>query len=129
MLASAADAQQRNSPDAAENSQASEQGAGDGLFANWEIMEEALPHEVYRLNFKAAYLRRGGDGEPLELLKRRARQLQLEKGATGYRILDYSESIESTLSFFFARRTATGAFVLQFSPWILEENPGTNSLK
>lgn len=45
---------------------------------------------------RAKSFRTGGDGESMQILKRRARQLQYEKGYAGYRILDYSEGIESS---------------------------------
>ncbi len=95
----------------------------DPLAPNWEIAEASLPNDVYRLTIKAKHLRRGGDGEPMAILKRRAQQLQLEQGAVGYRILDYSENIESSAPF--ARRYATGSFMLQRSAGIPEENAGT----
>ena len=48
-----------------------------------------------RLSLRAKHFRVGGDGEAMQIVKRRALQLQREKGYESYRLLDYSEGIES----------------------------------
>lgn len=68
----------------------------DPLAPNWTIQEKPLNEDTYYLSLKAKSFRVGGDGESLRIIKRRALQLQREKGYDGYRILDYSESIESS---------------------------------
>ncbi len=68
----------------------------DPLAPNWSIEEKLLNEETYYLSMRAKSFRTGGDGESMQILKRRARQLQYEKGYAGYRILDYSEGIESS---------------------------------
>jgi len=68
----------------------------DPLAPNWSIEEKALNEQTYYLSLRAKSFRTGGDGEAMLILKRRALQLQREKGFAGYRILDYSEGIESS---------------------------------
>jgi hypothetical protein len=62
---------------------------------NWSIEEAILDDNTYYLRLQAKRFRIGGDGEAMMVLKRRARQLQYERGYAGYRILDYNEGVES----------------------------------
>ena len=71
----------------------------DPLAPNWSIKEQALTGDTYHLALRAKSFRTGGDGEAIQIVKRRALQLQREKGFTGYRILDYSEGVESSTPF------------------------------
>ena len=71
----------------------------DPLAPNWTIKEQAIDAETYRLSLRAKHFRVGGDGEAIQIVKRRALQLQREKGYTGYRLLDYSEGVESATPF------------------------------
>lgn len=68
----------------------------DPLAPNWSIKERPLNADTYHVFLRAKSYRTGGDGEAIQILKRRALQLQYEKGYAGYRILDYSEGIESS---------------------------------
>jgi hypothetical protein len=68
----------------------------DPLAPNWTIKEKRLNADTYYLFLRAKSFRTGGDGEAIQIVKRRALQLQREKGYAGYRILDYSEGIESS---------------------------------
>lgn len=68
----------------------------DPLAPNWNIEEKRLSDDTYYLALRAKSFRVGGDGEAVQIIKRRAVQLQREKGYTGYRLLDYSEGIESS---------------------------------
>jgi hypothetical protein len=67
----------------------------DPLAPNWTIEEQELDCETYHLSLRAKLFRVGGDGEAMRIVKRRALQLQREKGYAGYKLLDYSEGIES----------------------------------
>ena len=67
----------------------------DPLAPNWNIEERPLTEDIYLLSLRAKSFRVGGDGEAIQIVKRRALQLQREKGYSAYRILDYSEGIES----------------------------------
>lgn len=71
----------------------------DPLAPNWKLEEKALNADTYYLSMRAKSFRTGGDGEAMMILKRRALKLQRENGYSGYRILDYSEGIESSTPF------------------------------
>lgn len=78
----------------------------DPLAPNWEIEESQLAEDTYRLSLKMKRYHTGGAGESIQILKRRATQLQYELGFGGYQILEYTEGIESqTLG---ARRVGEG---------------------
>jgi len=68
----------------------------DPLAPNWSIEEKPLNEDTYYLSLRAKSFRTGGDGEAIQIVKRRALQLQREKGYAGYHILDYAEGIESS---------------------------------
>lgn len=62
---------------------------------NWTVEEARLSENTYYLRLQAKRFRTGGDGEALMVLKRRVQQLQFEGGYAGFRLLDYSEGVES----------------------------------
>ncbi len=68
----------------------------DPLAPNWRIEETPLTEDSYAFSLRAKSFRVGGDGEAVQVVKRRAAQLQRERGYAGYRIVDYSEGIESS---------------------------------
>lgn len=82
----------------------------DPLAPNWSVEEKLLNADTYYLSMRAKSFRTGGDGEAMMILKRRALKLQREKGFSGYRILDYSEGIESSTPF--TRRFSEGTIQL-----------------
>lgn len=71
----------------------------DPLAPNWSIEERVLNEDTYALSLKAKSFRTGGDGEALQIMKRRAQALQYEKGYTSYRILNFTQGIESSTPF------------------------------
>jgi hypothetical protein len=71
----------------------------DPFAPNWSIEEQRLNTDTYYLSLRAKSFRTGGDGEAIQILKRRALQLQRVNGFAGYRILNYSEGIESSTPF------------------------------
>jgi len=78
----------------------------DPLAPNWEIEESKLSPDVYRFSMKMKRYHTGGAGESIQILKRRASQLQYENGFASYQILEYTEGIDSqTIG---ARRVAEG---------------------
>jgi hypothetical protein len=82
----------------------------DPLAPNWEIEESKLSPDVYRFSMKMKRYHTGGSGESVQILKRRASQLQYENGYSSYQILEYSEGIDSqTIG---ARRMAEGTIRL-----------------
>ena len=86
----------------------------DPLAPNWSIEERVLSEDTFILSMRAKSFRTGGDGEPGQILKRRALQLQREKGYVGYRLLDYSEGVESSTPF--TRRVSEGTIQLVKAP-------------
>jgi len=68
----------------------------DPLAPNWSIEEKSLDADTYYLSLRAKSFRTGGDGEAMQIVRRRALQLQREKGYAAYRILDYTEGVESS---------------------------------
>jgi len=67
----------------------------DPLAPNWEIEESQLNEDTYRLSLKMKRFHTGGAGESIQILKRRATQLQYEQGFGGYQILEYTEGVDS----------------------------------
>jgi len=82
----------------------------DPLAPNWEIEESRLGEDTYRFALTMKRYHTGGAGESIQILKRRASQLQHEQGFAAYQILEYSEGIDSrTVG---ARRVAEGTIRL-----------------
>jgi len=63
---------------------------------NWSVEEARLDEQTYYVHLLAKRFRTGGDGEAMHVLRQRARQLQLARGYADYRIVDYSEGIQSS---------------------------------
>lgn len=82
----------------------------DPLAPNWEVEESRLSDDTYRYSLKMKRYHTGGAGESIQIVKRRASQLQLEQGFASYQLLEYTEGIDSqTLG---ARRVAEGTIKL-----------------
>lgn len=82
----------------------------DPLAPNWEIEESRVNDDIYRFSLKMKRYHTGGAGESIQILKRRASQIQYEQGFGGYQILEYTEGIDSqTIG---ARRVAEGTIKL-----------------
>lgn len=78
----------------------------DPLAPNWQIEETRLNDDTYRLSMKMKRYHTGGAGESIQILRRRASQLQYEQGFGNYQIVEYTEGIDSeTIG---ARRVADG---------------------
>lgn len=86
----------------------------DPLAPNWEIEESRLADDTYRFSLKMKRYNTGGAGESMQVLRRRAVQLQGELGYGSYQLLEYSEGIESET--FGARRVAEGTVRLVSRP-------------
>lgn len=82
----------------------------DPLAPNWEIEESRMADDTFRLSLKMKRYHTGGAGESIQIVKRRAAQLQSELGYGSYQLVEYSEGIDSqTLG---ARRVADGVVKL-----------------
>ena len=77
----------------------------DPLGPNWEVAERQVSPTLVHLSLRKKRITTGGDGEPPQIVRRRATELALKAGLGGYQLLEYSESTESeTIG---ARRTIT----------------------
>lgn len=92
----------------------------DPLAPNWSIEERPLNGDTYVLSLRAKSFRTGGDGEAIQIVKRRALQLQRERGYASYRILDYSEGIESSTPL--THRVSEGTIQLVKAPLVPRVN-------
>jgi hypothetical protein len=70
----------------------------DPLSPNWTIEEVYLGERRYRIVMRKKRFATGGDGEPLQVFRRRAEQIALQNGASGYTVVEFGEGVESTLA-------------------------------
>lgn len=82
----------------------------DPLAPNWEVREEQVAEDTYRLSLRMKRFHIGGEGEAMQVFRRWAGNLQRESEASGYQIRDFVEGIESTTPI--ARRYAEGTIRL-----------------
>ncbi|MBU1237156.1 MAG: hypothetical protein KJ634_07430 [Gammaproteobacteria bacterium] len=82
----------------------------DPLSPNWEIEEAPLGenHIHFSLRMKRYYV--GGAGEAQALFHRRAKELTRLNGFDGYQVVEYQESLDSSV--IGSQRTATGVVKL-----------------
>jgi hypothetical protein len=69
----------------------------DPLGPNWEVAERRVSPTLVHLSLRKKRITTGGDGEPPQIVRRRATELAIQAGFGGYQILEYSESIESEM--------------------------------
>ena len=67
----------------------------DPLAPNWQIEEMRLNDTRYRIALRKKRFTTGGDGEAMPAFYRRAEQLVRDNRAAGYRIVEFSEGVES----------------------------------
>lgn len=77
---------------------------------NWTLEEAKLSEDTYYVRLQAKRFRTGGDGEAMMVIKRRAKQLQHERGYGGFKVIDFSEGIESSTPI--SQRYSEGIFKL-----------------
>ena len=82
----------------------------DPLAPNWQIEETRLEPGRYRIAMTKKRFTTGGDGEAAQLFYRRAAQIANEQGGSTYRVVEYSEGIESNV--LIAQRVAQGVVVV-----------------
>ena len=82
--------------------------------SSWLISERRLDASTFELSLRAKHFRKGGDGEVIQVIRQRADQLQREAGASSYRLLDFSEGVESSSGW--AYRVSRVTVVLVASP-------------
>ena len=67
----------------------------DPLGPNWEVAERQISPTLVHLSLRKKRITTGGDGEPPQIVRRRATELAQKAGLGGYQILEYTESTES----------------------------------
>lgn len=77
---------------------------------NWEIQEASFPDAHYLLSLKMKRYYAGGAGEARVTFNRRAKELANANGYSGYKILEYSEGLDSNVMG--SQRTSEGVVVL-----------------
>ena len=82
----------------------------DPLAPNWTVRERQIEQDTFHLEMSAKSFRTGGDGEAYQILKRRAALLQREQGFSAFKVLSYSEGIESSTPL--THRVAEGTYQL-----------------
>lgn len=83
----------------------------DPMAPNWRIEQQELGADRYAFALTKKRFATGGDGEAMQVFKRRVDQLASEKGYASFRLLEYTESIESNVPI--AQRVTRG--VVQFA--------------
>lgn len=61
----------------------------------WQVEDQAISSDRYRITIKKGHLMTSGDGEALQIFKQHADMIAEEHDCSGYQILQYSEGIES----------------------------------
>lgn len=82
----------------------------DPLAPNWEIKEAAFPDNHVLVDLKMKRFYTGGAGEARQMFQHRAGELMRSGGFTGFRIIEYSEGLNSSM--LGAQRTARGIIQL-----------------
>jgi hypothetical protein len=78
----------------------------DPLAPNWQIEQAQLGANRFLVALKKKRFTTGGDGEAGQIFNRRAAQIARDNGTGVYRIVEFTEGIESTVPF--AQRVAQG---------------------
>jgi hypothetical protein len=78
----------------------------DPLAPNWAIEEMRLNDTRYRIAMRKKRFTTGGDGEAMPAFYRRAEQLVRDNHAVSYRIVEFSEGVDSGVPI--AQRVAQG---------------------
>ena len=97
----------------------------DPFAPNWDIEEAPLPKNQFHFALKMKRFYSGGGGEARSILHRRAKELVQYGGFEGYELLEYSESLESSV--LGSQRVAQG--VIRLTGVGLESEPGTAESK
>ena len=83
----------------------------DPLAPNWQIEETRQDGGRYRIAMKKKRFTTGGDGEAAQIFYRRAAQIAREQGGARYRVLEFTEGIESSVPI--AQRVAQGVVEIE----------------
>ena len=86
----------------------------DPFNPNWEIEEAVFPDHHYRLALKMKRFYAGGAGEARAVFHQRAKDLTRRNGFDGYQVLEYTESLGSSV--LGSQRTSQGVIQLTRKP-------------
>ncbi len=78
----------------------------DPLAPNWQIEQAELGANRFLVALRKKRFTTGGDGEAGQIFNRRAAQIARDNGAAVFRIVEFTEGIESSVPF--AQRVAQG---------------------
>ncbi len=82
----------------------------DPLAPNWDIEEAAFPDNKYYMTLKMKRYYNGGAGEARMIFQQRAKSLMLRAGFDSYQVLEYNESLDSSV--IGSQRVAQGVIAL-----------------
>lgn len=82
----------------------------DPFSPNWDIQEAQFPNDHYHLSLKMKRYYSGGAGEARVVFNHRAKELANAGGFSGYKILEYSEGLDSSVAG--SQRVSEGVIVL-----------------
>jgi hypothetical protein len=83
----------------------------DPLAPNWKIEQTQLGANRYLIALKKKRFTTGGDGEAGQIFNRRAAQIARDNGGGVYRIVEFTEGVESTVPI--AQRVAQGVVEIE----------------
>ena len=83
----------------------------DPMAPNWEVKTARLDTTRIEISLRKKRFSTGGDGEAIDIFKRRAGDLAARSGAGGYVLVSYTEGIDSETAG--ARRVARGVVQLK----------------
>jgi len=83
----------------------------DPLAPNWQIEQIRLDDSRYRIALRKKRFTTGGDGEAMPAFNRRAEQIVRDNGAARYRIVEFTEGIDSVMPV--AQRVAQGVVEIE----------------
>jgi hypothetical protein len=82
----------------------------DPMAPNWEVKVDQIDETRVAISLRKKRFSAGGDGEALDIFRRRAQKISDDNGFSGYSILQYTEGIDSETTY--ARRISRGVIVL-----------------
>ncbi len=86
----------------------------DPLNPNWEIEMAPFPEQHYHFALKMKRFYAGGAGEARQVFHQKAREQMRRNGYEGYRVLEYSEGLDSSV--LGSQRVARGVIQLTRNP-------------
>jgi hypothetical protein len=63
----------------------------------WQIQQASFPDQRYRLTLRMDRIYAGGAGEARAVFHHRAEELMRQNGYDGYQVIEYTESLDSSI--------------------------------